>query len=193
MAARRLGFTTLSSVAIGLAASQHRLRFAVNEPSAATTSSSTSSSTTKDPKDCKEAACRSKVDDLKASFGKAGVGAVAGNSDWKKASEEPPSREVLGRAGWTVLHCFAAYYPDEPTEDEKRMALAFLEAFSHLYPCKDCAEGLRVAMETSPPRVESRKEFSLWVCETHNHVNEQIGKATTPCDLAALDKRWRGK
>lgn len=33
--------------------------------------------------------------------------------------------------------------------------------------------------------------MSLWMCEQHNEVNEKLGKQKFPCNLAALDERWR--
>ena len=38
-------------------------------------------------------------------------------------------------------------------------------------------------------RVDSRRDFSVWMCELHNAVNDQIGKPTFPCDLPTLDSR----
>jgi hypothetical protein len=40
-------------------------------------------------------------------------------------------------------------------------------------------------------RVESRAALARWVCALHNEVNEKLGKAKWPCDVAALDERWR--
>lgn len=151
------------------------------------------------PSDCKETACLSTVDSFKQSFAKASIGVSPTKQEQATARQKnepldgPPNRETLGRAGWTILHTFAAYYPDSPTAKEQGMAKSFLEAFSHLYPCKDCAEGLRMVMEDDPPRVESRVAFSLWVCQTHNKVNEAIGKPMQPCNIEVLDRRWRGK
>jgi len=89
------------------------------------------------------------------------------------------------------LHSIAAYYPDSPTDEQQQAAAQFLRAFPLLYPCKDCAHDLQIAMASTPPRLGSRAEFSLWMCELHNHVNEQVGKAPVPCDLRALDEAWR--
>jgi FAD-linked sulfhydryl oxidase len=157
-----------------------------NSTTSQVASTTASSNIGNKPSDCKEAACKSKIDSFKNALNK------TGGSSQQEWENEPPSRETLGRAGWTVLHSFAAYYPNEPTEDEKRMARSFLEAFAHLYPCKDCAEGLQINMREYPPKVDSRKDFSIWMCEAHNRVNEQMGKSTTKCELSALDKRWRG-
>ena len=40
-------------------------------------------------------------------------------------------------------------------------------------------------------RVANREEFVLWCCRLHNEVNEKLHKEGYPCDLVALDKRWR--
>ena len=31
----------------------------------------------------------------------------------------------------------------------------------------------------------------LWCCRLHNEVNEKLGKPPVPCDVKALDLRWR--
>ena len=49
-------------------------------------------------------------------------------------------------------------------------------------------------METvkeSPPALGSRTAFALWVCAQHNLVNEKLGKKAFPCDMTALDERWK--
>ena len=43
------------------------------------------------------------------------------------------------------------------------------------------------AKDASPPRVGSRSELSVWLCQVHNRINEKLGKPVYSCDLAALD------
>ena len=31
----------------------------------------------------------------------------------------------------------------------------------------------------------------MWLCRQHNAVNAKLGKPAFPCDVAALDARWR--
>ena len=50
---------------------------------------------------------------------------------------------------------------------------------------------LQVDVASNPPRLGSRADMSLWLCEQHNVVNELTGTPAFPCDLAALDVRWR--
>jgi FAD-linked sulfhydryl oxidase len=40
-------------------------------------------------------------------------------------------------------------------------------------------------------RVESREALAVWLCGQHNLVNAKLSKPTFPCNLAALDRRWR--
>ena len=136
---------------------------------------------------CDEPACDSKAELFKSS-----LGAIISDVKPKSIPRLPPGREEIGRAGWTILHTFAAYYPDQPSEEEQTSALQFLKAFSHFYPCKVCGEGFSHIMEEFPPRVVSRKEFSLYMCEAHNLVNEQLGKPVVDCNIEDLDKAWRG-
>ena len=40
-------------------------------------------------------------------------------------------------------------------------------------------------------RVGSRTELSVWLCEAHNRINQLLGKEAFPCNIAALDARWK--
>ena len=103
----------------------------------------------------------------------------------------PPDRNDIGRAMWTILHTTAAYYPQNATEDQQRKALGFINALPELYPCEECAHHLASCLDEMPPRLETREEFSLWVCELHNRVNARTGKEARPCTLRELDEAWR--
>ena len=103
----------------------------------------------------------------------------------------PPDREELGRATWTLLHTTAAYYPESPNEAEKAAARGLIAALAVLYPCVHCRTGLAKEVAATPPAVASRAAFSAWVCTLHNRVSSQLGAPSFPCELAALDARWR--
>eukprot|EP01029_Cantina_marsupialis_P013435 TRINITY_DN2972_c0_g1_i1.p1 TRINITY_DN2972_c0_g1~~TRINITY_DN2972_c0_g1_i1.p1 ORF type:complete len:157 (+),score=35.88 TRINITY_DN2972_c0_g1_i1:54-524(+) len=64
----------------------------------------------------------------------------------------PVDRDELGQMSWTILHSFAAYYPDEPTEEDKQAAVAFMQSFTHLYPCVHCRSDFKEAIAANPPR-----------------------------------------
>ncbi|KAK8816434.1 hypothetical protein WA556_001379, partial [Blastocystis sp. ATCC 50177/Nand II] len=104
--------------------------------------------------------------------------------------ECPPTRELLGRHSWTLLHSIAAYYPDNPSEEDKKYAREFLESFAHLYPCKTCRAHLQKSMQKYPPKVDSRKDFMLYLCTLHNIVNRTLLKPVYPCNIELLEERW---
>ena len=103
----------------------------------------------------------------------------------------PPDRELLGTHSWTLLHTMAAYFPNKPTAEQSTAALNFIRALPLLYPCRHCAYDFELGMEESPPKVSSREELSVWMCEAHNRVNESLGKPIFKCTLKSLDERWR--
>ncbi len=135
---------------------------------------------------CEEAACASKSDAMKKMFARA-----------PKATQDaaaaacPPDREELGRHSWTLLHTLAAYFPSTPTAAQSEAALGFIRAIGLLYPCRHCAEDFERGLREHPPRIASREDLSIWVCEAHNRVNALLGKPDFPCILAKLDARWR--
>lgn len=102
-----------------------------------------------------------------------------------------PSPHTSPGSATRQLHSIAAYYPENPTAGQQLAAEQFLRAFPILYPCKECAHDLEDALQASPPRLGSRAEFSIWMCELHNHVNARIGKPPIKCDLRSLDEAWR--
>ncbi|KAG0029717.1 hypothetical protein BGZ81_003508 [Podila clonocystis] len=114
---------------------------------------------------------------------------AAATSSFNYEAECPADREVLGRATWTFLHTMAAYYPDKPSAMEQSTMKSLLGSFSQFYPCGPCAEHLRQEMKTDPPKVESRKELTWWMCGMHNKVNEMLGKDIFDCNK--VDERWK--
>mmetsp|Transcript_19327 Transcript_19327/g.49414 ORF Transcript_19327/g.49414 Transcript_19327/m.49414 type:complete len:104 (-) Transcript_19327:187-498(-) len=85
----------------------------------------------------------------------------------------------------------AAYFPDKPTTEQSNLVSGFVRALGMMYPCSHCAADFREGMEESPPRVGSRTELSIWMCEAHNRVNRALGKPLFSCKLEDLDARWR--
>lgn len=104
----------------------------------------------------------------------------------------PPSRQELGNAGWLLLHKIATTYEDEPTQAEQARLRRFLDDWSHLYPCSECAGHFQALLRESPPDTSSRLAFMAWLCTSHNTVNKRLGKEQFPCDVEALEDRWGG-
>jgi hypothetical protein len=85
----------------------------------------------------------------------------------------------------------AAYYPQEPSEEQRAAALGLVASLTTLYPCVHCREAFAVAVEGDPPDVSSGAAFAQWACRQHNVVNAALGKAEFPCTAEALEERWR--
>ena len=115
-------------------------------------------------KPCQVRACK-KAKRLNKAF-------FASSSTVKQPPPECPlDVDELGNATWRFLHTTAAYYPHEPTEEQKQWALQLIYSTSWLYACPHCAPDFRLAalaqpviacrdeIAKNPPRVNSRREF----------------------------------
>eukprot|EP00049_Salpingoeca_infusionum_P009713 m.165018 g.165018 ORF g.165018 m.165018 type:complete len:190 (-) comp14416_c0_seq2:1112-1681(-) len=101
----------------------------------------------------------------------------------------PLNRRELGRASWAFLHTMAAYYPERATEKEQEQMLEFMKLYIIKYPCGYCGDTSWQDMMRNPPRLEGRQQFSQWMCEMHNDVNERLGKPLFNCSQYL--ERWR--
>ncbi|ALC49011.1 Alr [Drosophila busckii] len=101
----------------------------------------------------------------------------------------PLDKVRLGISTWGLLHTMAAFYSDNPTDNEKRDMRTFFEVLSRLYPCEYCAKDFRTDMEVNPVNVNSQKDLALWLCKFHNRVNDKLGKPLFDC--SKVNERWR--
>eukprot|EP01084_Bolivina_argentea_P142297 249999_1 len=102
---------------------------------------------------------------------------------------QPPDRQQLGRHSWTLLHTMAAYWPNNPTEEQKQNVIQFLQLLGELYPCSVCAADLKYELIEHPPNVNNRDEFIEWICDLHNRINKKLHKPTFNCKQH--QKRWK--
>ncbi|EDW29828.1 GL15019 [Drosophila persimilis] len=101
----------------------------------------------------------------------------------------PLDKVSLGISTWGLLHTMAAFYSDNPTDNEKRDMKSFFEVLSRLYPCEFCAKDFRTDLTVNPINVNSQKELSSWLCMFHNRVNDKLGKPLFDC--SKVNERWR--
>eukprot|EP00933_Yihiella_yeosuensis_P009261 TRINITY_DN11510_c0_g1_i1.p1 TRINITY_DN11510_c0_g1~~TRINITY_DN11510_c0_g1_i1.p1 ORF type:complete len:159 (+),score=27.23 TRINITY_DN11510_c0_g1_i1:155-631(+) len=98
----------------------------------------------------------------------------------------PPSRAEIGRASWRYVHAMAAQYPESPVPKEQANALAWLRAFVRLYPCHICSQEFIAVCSDLPPRLGSCDEYSMWWCEAHNRVRDDLSQSLFRCDSKEL-------
>ncbi|XP_023296799.2 FAD-linked sulfhydryl oxidase ALR [Lucilia cuprina] len=101
----------------------------------------------------------------------------------------PLDKSLLGKSTWGLLHTMAAFYSDNPTDNQKKDVKTFFDVLSRLYPCEYCAKDFRKDLQQNPINVDSQKEFSQWLCQFHNRVNAKIGKPLFDC--SKVNERWR--
>lgn len=101
------------------------------------------------------------------------------------------SKEEMGRLGWTVLHLFSAFYPVNPTEEDKVDMKNFLKGFAKFYPCKECGGHFAEMLGENPLQADNRAEMMDYFCRLHNNVNTRLSKPEMPCEL--VGKVWGQK
>ena len=94
----------------------------------------------------------------------------------------PLSRQTLGHSVWSFLHTTAAIYPVHPTLSEQLSARQLIDSISQLYPCKICGKHFRKYLQANPFQASSRQEFSEWLCNAHNGVNQRLDKPIIDCN-----------
>lgn len=104
----------------------------------------------------------------------------------------PPDRSEIGRASWLLLHTIAANYPNEPTEEEKRKQTEFFYSFSNLYPCHICRLDLLHILKKHKINCENKMEYSKFIFNLHNMINEDIGKEYYKCgDITEIITKYK--
>ncbi|KAA8496499.1 FAD-linked sulfhydryl oxidase ERV1 [Porphyridium purpureum] len=101
------------------------------------------------------------------------------------AVSEATRKQVVGRAGWMLIHSMAAKF--QPGEERAVLAMqGFLEAIAELYPCELCKTHFGQFLDASPPPMDSALALLVWTCKAHNEVNSRNGKQLFPCEKEPL-------
>jgi len=136
--------------------------------------------------DCERPACSDTISAMQSIMSR-----MPKKPEVRKSVACPPGTNVIGRGSWTLLHSMTAWYPNEPSQEDRVMMKNFFESLGRFFPCTYCAQDFQAEMKVSPVPTSSRKELCQWLCQQHNLVNEKLGKSSFPCDIKSLDERWR--
>ncbi len=95
-----------------------------------------------------------------------------------------------GPATWTLLHCAALTYGDDPPSAKRKAMFNFLEAIGAVLPCPRCGQHWRKGMQftemASPTstHLDSADKLFEWTVQMHNRVNASRGKKELEIDEA---------
>jgi len=90
---------------------------------------------------------------------------------------------IWGPSGWLFLHCITFGYPYkiDPTNPEhiakQNDYYRFFYYLGKVMPCKYCRNSYMDFFTTKSPmsKLGSRKEFTKWLYDIHNMVNDKLG------------------
>lgn len=99
-------------------------------------------------------------------------------------SKRPPSKTVLGRATWTVMHSTAAYLPDKLDTNQIAAFRTLVASTGLLYPGDGRSVADRILNDDTVMReldgVKSKEAAQLFVWKIHNAVSAALHPAQTP-------------
>ena len=101
-------------------------------------------SVTSDDPDCQKIICMDESDALKKYQRNASKNHGFNQT---RGHDCPLTRQSMGRYSWSLLHTYAAYYPNQPSDHDKSSMLAFLTGFRNLYPCTHCRAHFNKSVE----------------------------------------------
>ena len=83
---------------------------------------------------------------------------------------------AFGPITWDVLLLCALSYPNEPTVEQQRHMLCFIDGLMHVLPCPGCSAHATQYITTYKPNVASSAQLVIWVVDFHNSVNLRSDK-----------------
>jgi len=84
---------------------------------------------------------------------------VSVDSDDTPPLQCPPNSQILGQSTWTLLHTMAAWYPDQPTQQEQTSMTNFVQGLAQFYPCTWCAKDFQQNLQEQPVQYVSNQKM----------------------------------
>jgi hypothetical protein len=105
---------------------------------------------------------------------------------------------IWGPPQWHVLHCMSFNYPVNPTLEQKKHYVEFINNLTHVLPCGICRKNLIKNLEIVPLNdhaLKNRKNFSRWMYRLHEHINKMLNKKSglTYEDVAYRYENFRAR
>ena len=94
------------------------------------------------------------------------------------------NQNLWGPQLWFFLHTISFNYPLKPSNEDKDKIISFLYGLQPVIPCKVCRDHFKRNLAEIPAKLDSRKDFSEWMIDTHNEINSRTGKKTISYDEA---------
>lgn len=96
----------------------------------------------------------------------------------------------FGPCTWKLLHSVSFTFPKNPTDEDKKNYLVFVESLAKVLPCPDCRTHMHAYINKTKPDVSSRDSFARWCVEFHNDVNRRLQKPKL--EYGEIKKRYAG-
>jgi len=84
-----------------------------------------------------------------------------------------------GNGAWVFLHSITLTYPNDPTENDKKMYKNFFESLGYLLPCNECSNHYNNYIKLNPINsnvLKDKLSLSIWLYNVHNNVNDILNK-----------------
>ena len=94
------------------------------------------------------------------------------------AHQKTSDPRIFGPEMWITLHRIAANYLENPTNEEKKQAINFINSLPYMIPCQHCGRHFLAYLEDNNVNVAVTSKESLvrFFVNAHNNVNRHLGK-----------------
>uniref|UniRef100_A0A6C0CYP4 thiol oxidase n=1 Tax=viral metagenome TaxID=1070528 RepID=A0A6C0CYP4_9ZZZZ len=86
---------------------------------------------------------------------------------------------IWGPGAWIFLHSISLTYPNNPTENDKKMYKIFFDSLGYLLPCNECSNHYNDYLLKNPLTYEvlhNKETLTYWLYNLHNNVNHLLNK-----------------
>jgi hypothetical protein len=105
---------------------------------------------------------------------------------------------VWGPPLWHYLHTMSFNYPVNPSAEEKKHYMHFVESLKYVLPCKYCRMNLKNNFKQLPLKMcnmKNRETFSRYIYNLHELVNKMLHKKSnlSYCDVRERYEHFRSR